>query len=135
MENLSIYEAFNFSNWHKKPDSDPEEEATERLREMIEDIKEDIQRHFRTRLMDANFLEIDSPTEFIVEYFPKAYDGRIPKRISYYLDDLAETISEEIGVKVDWDFSPYGNVQRVVFTLEKEIDPKFFKVKQSLKIS
>jgi hypothetical protein len=135
MENLSIYESFNFSNWHKKPDSDPEEEATERLREMIGELKEDIQRHFRTRTMDSDFVEIDNPTEFVVEYFPKSFDGRVPKRISYYLDDLAEFLSEELGVKVDWDFSPNGNVQRVVFTLEKEIDPKFFKVKQSLKIS
>lgn len=127
MENIQSYKKFRIFEAE-------DEEAKELLISMIDDMKENIIRHFRTRLMDADFL-IDSPTEFIVEYFPKSFDGRVPKRISYYLDDLAEILSEELGVKVDWDFSPNGNVQRVVFTLEKEIDPKFFKVKQALKLS
>jgi len=129
MENIRPYNKFKIF------ETQEEEDAKDRLVTMIEGLKEDIQRHFRTRLMDADFVEINDPTEFIVEYWPKSFDGRVPKRISYYLDDLAEIISEELGVKVDWDFSPNGNVQRVIFTLEKEIDPKFFKVKQSLKLS
>ena len=129
MENIRPYNKFKIF------ETQEEEDAKDRLVTMIEGLKEDIQRHFRTRLMDADFVEINDPTEFIVEYFPKSFDGRVPKRISYYLDDLAEIISGELGVKVDWDFSPNGNVQRVIFTLEKEIDPKFLKVKQSLKFS
>jgi hypothetical protein len=129
MENIRPYSKFKIF------ETQEEEDAKDRLVTMIEGLKEDIQRHFRTRLMDADFVEINDPTEFIVEYFPKSFDGRVPKRISYYLDDLAEIISEELGVKVDWDFSPNGNVQRIIFTLEKEIDPKFFNVKQSIKLS
>lgn len=130
MKKLTSYTDFSISE-----SNDQEEESKQLLVEMIENMKEDIIRHFRTRLMDADFLEIDSPTEFIVEYFPKSFDGRVPKRISYYLDDLAEILSEELGVKVDWDFSPNGNVQRIIFTLEKELDPKFIKVKQSIRLS
>lgn len=130
MKKITSYTDFSISE-----SNDQEEESKQLLVEMIENMKEDIIRHFRTRLMDADFLEIDSPTEFIVEYFPKSFDGRVPKRISYYLDDLAEILSEELGVKVDWDFSPNGNVQRIIFTLEKELDPKFIKVKQSIRLS
>lgn len=130
MKKITSYTDFSISEAN-----DQEEESKQLLVDMIENMKEDIIRHFRTRLMDADFLEIDSPTEFIVEYFPKSFDGRVPKRISYYLDDLAEILSEELGVKVDWDFSPNGNVQRIIFTLEKELDPKFIKVKQSIRLS
>lgn len=130
MENIQPYKKFKIFETQEE-----EEEAKDRLIAMIDDLKEDIQRHFRTRMMDSDFVNIDDPTEFVMEYWPKSFDGRVPKRISYYLDDLVEILSEELGVKVDWDFSPNGNVQRVIFTLEKEIDPKFFKVKQSLKLS
>ena len=130
MKKITSYTDFSISEAN-----DQEEESKQLLVDIIENMKEDIIRHFRTRLMDADFLEIDSPTEFIVEYFPKSFDGRVPKRISYYLDDLAEILSEELGVKVDWDFSPNGNVQRIIFTLEKELDPKFIKVKQSIRLS
>lgn len=130
MKKITSYTDFSISE-----SNDQEEESKQLLVDMIANMKEDIIRHFRTRLMDADFLEIDSPTEFIVEYFPKSFDGRVPKRISYYLDDLAEILSEELGVKVDWDFSPNGNVQRIIFTLEKELDPKFIKVKQSIRLS
>jgi hypothetical protein len=130
MKKITSYTDFSISEAN-----DQEEESKQLLVDMISNMKEDIIRHFRTRLMDADFLEIDSPTEFIVEYFPKSFDGRVPKRISYYLDDLAEILSEELGVKVDWDFSPNGNVQRIIFTLEKELDPKFIKVKQSIRLS
>jgi len=130
MKKITSYTDFSISEAN-----DQEEESKQLLVDMIANMKEDIIRHFRTRLMDADFLEIDSPTEFIVEYFPKSFDGRVPKRISYYLDDLAEILSEELGVKVDWDFSPNGNVQRIIFTLEKELDPKFIKVKQSIRLS
>jgi hypothetical protein len=130
MKKITTYTDFSISEAN-----DQEEESKQLLVGMIENMKEDIIRHFRTRLMDADFLEIDSPTEFIVEYFPKSFDGRVPKRISYYLDDLAGILSEELGVKVDWNFSPNGNVQRIIFTLEKELDPKFIKVKQSIRLS
>lgn len=130
MKKITSYTDFSISEAN-----DQEEESKQLLVDMIANMKEDIIRHFRTRLMDADFVEIDSPTEFVVEYFPKSFDGRVPKRISYYLDDLAEILSEELGVKVDWDFSPNGNVHRIIFTLEKELDPKFIKVKQSIRLS
>jgi hypothetical protein len=128
MQNLKVYESFSRPN-------EQEEESIELLSKMVEELKPDILRHFRTRMMDADFLEISDPTEFVVEYFPRSFDSRVPKRISYYLDDLAEIISEELGVKVDWDFSPNGNVQRIEFKLEKELDPRFIRAKQSAKLS
>ena len=102
---------------------------------MVELSKKDIISHFNSRLMDVDFVNVDDPQQFVLEYWPKSFDGRIPQRISYYIDDIAEILSEEFGTKIDWQFSPNGNVQRIEFDLEKEIDPKYFSVKDRMKFS
>jgi hypothetical protein len=132
MRNIKIYELWNLPSDKDKQEN---EEGIELLSKMLDDSKKDIISHFNSRLMDADFVEVSDPQQFVIEYWPKSYDGRIPQRISYYIDDIAEILSEEFGTKIDWQFSANGNVQRIEFNLEKEIDPKFSSVKNRLKFS
>jgi hypothetical protein len=128
MQNLKVYESFSRPN-------EQEEESRDLLIQAIEDLKSEIMERFSSAAMESDFVEISDPQEFVIEYFPESFDGRVPKRISYFLDDLVKFLSGELGTKVDWDFSPNGNVQRVEFTLESELDPRFIKAKQSAKLS
>jgi hypothetical protein len=132
MRNIKIYELWNLPSDKDKQEN---EEGIELLSKILDDSKKDIISHFNSRLMDADFVEVSDPQQFVIEYWPKSYDGRIPQRISYYIDDIAEILSEEFGTKIDWQFSANGNVQRIEFNLEKEIDPKFSSVKNRLKFS
>lgn len=127
MRNIEVYE-----NW-KDDNSNPD--GQELLAKMLEDSKKDIISHFNGRMMDVDFVEVSDPQQFVLEYWPKSFDGRIPQRISYYIDDIAEILSEEFGTKIDWNFSPNGNVQRLEFNLEKEIDPTFISAKDRIKFS
>jgi hypothetical protein len=128
MKNIKLYELWGDEGSEK-------EEGVEMLSKMLDASKKDIISHFNSRLMDVDFVEVSDPEQFVLEYWPKSYDGRIPQRISYYLDDIAEILSEEFGTKIDWKFSPNGNVQRIEFDLEKEIDPKYFIAKERMKFS
>ena len=132
MKNIKLYELWNLPSDKAKQEG---EEGIELLSKMIELSKKDIISHFNSRLMDVDFVDVDDPEKFVIEYWPKSFDGRIPQRISYYIDDIAEILSEEFGTKVDWQFSPNGNVQRIEFDLEKEIDPKYFSAKDRMKFS
>lgn len=128
MKNIKLYELWGDEDSEK-------EEGVEILSKMLDASKKDIISHFNSRLMDVDFVEVSDPEQFVIEYWPKSFDGRIPQRISYYIDDIAEIISEEFGTKVDWQFSPNGNAQRIEFDLEKEIDPKYFSAKDRMKFS
>ena len=132
MKNIKLYELWNLPSDSAKQEG---EEGIELLSRMIELSKKDIISHFNSRLMDVDFVDVDDPEKFVIEYWPKSFDGRIPQRISYYIDDIAEILSEEFGTKVDWQFSPNGNVQIIEFDLEKEIDPKYFSAKDRMKFS
>ncbi len=125
MKNIKLYEL-----WDKK-----EDDGVEMLVKMLEDLKPTIISHFNARTMDVDFVEVSDPQQFVLEYWPKSFDNRIPQRISYYIDDIAETLSEEMGTKIDWQFSPNGNVQRLEFNLENEIDPKYFSAKDRMRFS
>jgi hypothetical protein len=83
--------------------------------------------------MDVDFVEVSDPQQFVIGFEPKSYDGRIPARISYYIDDIAEILSKEFGTKIDWQFSQNGNAQRIEFDLEKEIDPRYSRFKDVMK--
>ena len=131
MKNIKLYEIWLPSERAKHD----EEEGIELLSKMLEMAKKDIISHFNSRLMDVDFVDVEDPQQFVLEYWPKAYDGRIPQRISYYIDDIAEVLSEEFGIKIDWKFSANGNVQRIEFDLENEIDPKYFSAKDRMKFS
>lgn len=132
MKNIKLYELWNLPSDSAKQEG---EEGIELLSRMIELSKKDIISHFNSRLMDVDFVDVDDPEKFVIEYWPKSFDGRIPQRISYYIDDIAEILSEEFGTKVDWQFSPNGNAQRIEFDLEKEIDPKYFSAKDRMRFS
>lgn len=132
MKNIKLYELWNLPSDSAKQEG---EEEIELLARMVELSKKDIISHFSSRLMDVDFVDVDDPQKFVIEYWPKSFDGRIPPRISYYIDDIAEILSEEFGTKIDWQFSPNGNVQRIEFDLEKEIDPKYFSAKDRMKFS
>ena len=126
MGNIKLYESFINSG------SD-EEEKVELLSEILEESKADIKKFMEDRGLDADFVEVTEPDQFVIEYWSQEYSGRIPKKISYYLDDLAKMISENLGTKVDWAFSPNGNAQRIEFNLESDIDPKVLSVIKRLK--
>jgi len=130
MRNIKIYELWNLPSDKSKQE---DEEGIELLTKMVESAKKDIISHFNSRLMNVDFVEVSDPQQFVIEFEPKSYDGRIPARISYYLDDLAEILSEEFGTKIDWQFSQNGNAQRIEFDLEKEIDPRYSRVKDAMK--
>ena len=132
MKNIKLYELWNLPSDKAKQE---DEEGIEILSKMVELSKKDIISHFNSRLMDVDFVNVDDPQQFVLEYWPKSFDGRIPQRISYYIDDIAEILSEEFGTKIDWQFSPNGNAQRLEFNLEKEINPKYFRVKDRMKFS
>jgi hypothetical protein len=132
MKNIKLYELWNLPSDKAKQE---DEEGIELLARMVELSKKDIISHFNSRLMDVDFVDVDDTQKFVIEYWPKSFDGRIPPRISYYIDDIAEILSEEFGTKIDWQFSPNGNVQRIEFDLEKEIDPKYFSAKDRMKFS
>ena len=129
MKNVKLYELWN------SPSDEEYENGIELLAQMVEMAKKDIISHFNSRLMEVGFVEVSDPQQFVLEYWPKSYDGRIPQRISYYIDDIAEILSEEFGTKIDWQFSPNGNAQRLEFDLEKEIDPKYLSAKDRMKFS
>lgn len=135
MKNVKLYEIWLPSEKAKHEEESEKEEGIELLSKMIELEKKDIISHFNSRLMDVDFVNVDDPQQFVLEYYPKSFDGRIPPRISYYIDDIAEILSEEFGTKIDWQFSPNGNAQRLEFNLEKEINPKYFRVKDRMKFS
>ena len=126
MGNIKLYESFINSGSDEK-------EKVEILSEILEESKADIKKFMEDRGLDSDFVEVTEPDQFVMEYWPQEYSGRIPKKISYYLDDLAKMISENLGAKVDWAFSPNGNAQRIEFNLESDIDPKVLSVIKRLK--
>ena len=131
MKNIKLYEIWLPSETAKHD----EEEGIELLSKMLEMAKKDIISHFNSRLMDVDFVDVEDPQQFVIEYWPKSFNGRIPNKISYYIDDLAEILSGEFGTKVDWQFSQNGNAQRIEFDLEKEIDSKYFSAKDRMRFS
>ena len=131
MRNIKLYEIWLPSERAKHD----EEEGIELLSKMLEMAKKNIISHFNSRLMDVDFVDVEDPQQFVIEYWPKSFNGRIPNKISYYIDDLAEILSGEFGTKVDWQFSQNGNAQRIEFDLEKEIDSKYFSAKDRMRFS
>ena len=135
MKNIKLYEIWLPSERAKHEEEEEKEEGIELLSKMLEMAKKDIISHFNSRLMDVDFVDVEDPQQFVIEYWPKSFNGRIPNKISYYIDDLAEILSGEFGTKVDWQFSQNGNAQRIEFDLEKEIDSKYFSAKDRMRFS
>jgi len=89
--------------------------------------------------LESDYLIAD-PETFIIEYWPKSMNGAIPARISYIVDGVKEKIEKEIQIGISWSFGPNGNAQRLIFTLDSEIEPdsitdKILKVKKALRFT
>jgi hypothetical protein len=110
MRNLRVYESWSNSD------------GVEDLRDLLGYHMDYIRDYFKSKQMESDFVEVSSPDEFVLEYWPESYDSRIPKKISYYLDEITSKLSEMMKVPLDWNFSPNGNVQRIEFSLDGEID-------------
>lgn len=120
MNNIKIYENFD--------------DEKENLEFLIDFYKPYITEFFKDRMMECDYLIIN-PEQFVIEYWSMLFDGRIPKRISYYMDELVENLKKIIGIKFDWNFSPNGNSQRLEFTLEEEISDEILKkLKKTTKV-
>ena len=137
MKNISTYKLFELGSQDTEID-----DQIDALSQVLEYLREPITEFFTERQMDVDFVNLDEPDEFIIEYWPKSFNGVIPKRISYYIDELCEMLSKQMKTKIDWEFSPNGNAQRLIMTMEDPIDPEHLenvqqaiKAKQRLKLS
>ena len=92
MRNIRAYESWDNS----------EEENVEALSDILSYYKETILQFFDDRQMEADFVDVSKPDEFIVEYWPKSFDSTIPKKISYYLDELSRELSNLMKNSVDY---------------------------------
>lgn len=129
MKNISTYKLFELGS------QDTEiEDQIDSLTQVLAYLREPIFEFFNERQMDVDFVNLDEPDEFIIEYWPKSFNAAIPKRISYYIDELCEMLSKQMKTNIDWEFSPNGNAQRLIMTLDDPIDPEHLKnVQQAIK--
>lgn len=128
MKAIKIYEDFE--------DASPEEIQKEMLEEFITDRETNdfVYRFLRGRGMNLDEMECVDFDQFFIRYSPMG--EFIPQRISYYIDDLKELLSEMIGTDVEWSFGAgFQGVGTLTFTLDGEIDPKFIKAKKIMKYS
>lgn len=130
MKNVDLYESFPYRD-------DEDESSEETLSEFIQEIWEDIKNYLDDNGLESDYLIADSES-FIIEYWPKSMNGAIPSRISYIIDELKEKLEKEMQIGISWSFGPNGNAQRLIFTLDSEIEPdsvtdKILRVKKALK--
>ena len=130
MRNLTDYKVFESNS----------EDDTERLALLIDHNKSMILKFFSDKGMESDFVAIEDPEEFIMEYWPESHDGSISNRISYYIDELVGILSKKLKTGVDWRFGPNGNAQRIIFTLNNPISEEYYntilnyiKTKETLK--
>ena len=116
MKNIKGYKVFEST----------EEEGAERLALLIDYNRSMILKFFSDKGMDSDFVKIEDPEEFIMEYWPRSVDGSISNRISYYIDEFRSIISKELKTGVEWRFGPNGNVQRLIFTLDSPISQEYY---------
>jgi hypothetical protein len=71
MRNLTDYKVFESNS----------EDETERLALLIDHNKSMILKFFSDKGMESDFVAIEDPEEFIMEYWPESHDGSISNRI------------------------------------------------------
>jgi hypothetical protein len=129
MKNINTYKLFELGS-----QDTAREDQIDALIQVLRYWRESIFEFFNERQMDVDFVVLDEPDEFIIEYWPKSFNSAIPKRISYYIDELCEMLSKQMKTKIDWEFSPNGNAQRLIMSLDHPIDPEHLKnVQQAIK--
>ena len=85
MRNIKIYESFD------------EGENIEILKSHLANpvFRKEFNKAFSERSMDADIVEEpESETEFIVECWPKSFDGAVSNRISYQIDEIAKILAK-----------------------------------------
>lgn len=132
MKNIDLYESFIGRE-------DDENDSEMALADFIQEIWPDMNKYLEDNGLESDYLIAD-PETFIIEYWPKSMNGAIPARISYIVDGLKEKIEKEIQIGISWSFGPNGNAQRLIFTLDSEIEPdsitdKILKVKKALRFT
>ena len=132
MKNVDLYESFI-----RREDDENDSEMA--LADFIQEIWPDMNKYLEDNGLESDYLIAD-PETFIIEYWPKSMNGAIPARISYIVDGLKEKIEKEIQIGISWSFGPNGNAQRLIFTLDSEIEPdsitdKILKVKKALRFT
>lgn len=132
MKNVDLYESFI-----RREDDENDSEMA--LADFIQEIWPDVNKYLDDSGLESDYLIAD-PETFIIEYWPKSMNGAIPARISYIVDGLKEKIEKEIQIGISWSFGPNGNAQRLIFTLDSEIEPdsitdKILKVKKALRFT
>ena len=132
MKNVDLYESFVSRD-------DEENDPEMALSEFIGEIWPEINKYLDDNGLESDYLIAD-PESFIIEYWPKTMNGAIPSRISYIIDALKEKLESEMQIGISWSFGPNGNAQRLIFTLDSEIEPdavtdKILRVKKALKFT
>lgn len=124
MRNIKIYESFD------------EEENIEMLKSHLANsvFRKEFNKAFSERSMDADIVEEpESETEFIVECWPKSFDGAVSNRISYQIDEIAKILASELGVgEMSWRFGPGGGVSRIIFDMGEPINRGMVRVKNMI---
>jgi len=124
MRNIKIYESFD------------EEENIEMLKSHLANsvFRKEFNKAFSERSMDADIVEEpESETEFIVECWPKSFDGAVSNRISYQIDEIAKILASELGVgEMSWTFGPGGGVSRIIFDMGEPINRGMVRVKNMI---
>jgi hypothetical protein len=126
MKNIKVYESFE----------NEEEENIEILKSHLANpvFRKEFDRAFSERSIDADIVENpESETEFIVECWPKSFDGAVSNRISYQIDEIAKILGSELGVgEMSWRFGPGGGVSRIIFDMGQHINRDMVKVKNMI---
>jgi hypothetical protein len=126
MGNVKIYEEWNEESEHN----------LDLLRDYLENKKfrVDFDKAFDDRSMEADIVaEPLSDTEFIVEWWSKAYNGAVPNRISYYIDEIAKILESSLGInEMTWKFEPGKGVSRIIFDMNEPMNRQMFRVKNMI---
>lgn len=126
MKNIKIYE-----NWDEKS-----EENLDLLRDYLENKKfrADFDKAFDDSSMEADIVaEPLSDTEFIVECWPKSFDGAVSNRISYQIDEIAKILGSSFGIKeMTWRFEAGKGVSRIIFDMNEPVNKKMFRIKNMM---
>ena len=126
MKNLRVYEKWD----------DESEENLDLLRDYLKNKKfrVDFDKAFDDRQMEADIVaEPLSDTEFIVEWWSKSYNGVVPNRISYYIDEIAKILESSFGIKeMSWRFEQGKGVFRIIFDMNEPVNKKMFRIKNMM---
>ena len=133
MRNIKLYENDFENNSSEDSNDDQELDTYDVLLNLLETLKERIRQHLSSRSMELESMDCEDDETFVIEYGSKAYDGSLPNRLSYYIEDLCDILSEEMGTGLTWHFGPNHRCSIVTFNLDKPLDLKYMKAKNAIK--